>query len=120
MSICIICNQDESIFALDHKHQTGKIEPHFMDADTLEEEIQALSRKLKAKREHMRTKNEQSDDWMYTARCPGCYEEKLLRIDRPICQKCEVYAHTRQGDCQCDCCLIQRKADLMEKGASKR
>ena len=120
MSICIICNQDDSIFALDHKHQTVKVKTHVMDVDILEGEIQTLSRKLKAKREHMRTKNEQRDDWMYTARCPGCYEEKLLRIDRPICQKCEVYAHTRQVDCQCDCCAIQRKADLVGRRGAKR
>ena len=55
MSICIICNQDDSIFALDHKHQTAKVKTHVMDVDILEEEIEALSRKLKAKREHMRT-----------------------------------------------------------------
>ena len=90
MSTCIICKQDDSVFSLDHKHLVKKQESEIECSNPLEEKIQNLSTVLKAKRSRMPTRLERNDDWMYIARCPGCNEEKLLRIDWPICTRCEV------------------------------
>ena len=118
MSLCVICKQDNSVFALDHKHKFAQKETlsTLQEEYTLEEKIEALSRVLKAKRTHMRTRSERNDDWMYSARCPGCDEEKLLRIDKPICHKCEIYAYVKEADCQCDLCRMLEKHSVKEEG----